>query len=101
MTPMGGMSGRQTFLAAEWSEQWKKSYSLLRSEQKAAGDCAVIALIKRARLPSLRVKPIQPQKVYLEARLNKGDRIIFRVDGGTIYFVDVVSHDQIGRYGKG
>jgi len=94
------MSARQTFLAAEWSEQWKKSYSRLGPEQQAACDRAAIALIKRAKLPGLRVKPIQPQKVYLEARLNKGDRIVFRVEGGTIYFVDVVDHDQIGRYGK-
>jgi hypothetical protein len=44
--------------------------------------------------------PIRPQKVYLEARLNKGDRIVFRIESGTIYFVDVVSHDDIARYGK-
>lgn len=94
------MAAKQTFLTAEWSEQWKKSYTQLGPERQSACDRAAISLIKRENLPGLRIKPIQPQKIYLEARLNKGDRIIFRVEGGTIYFVDVVSHDDIARYGK-
>jgi len=94
------MSAKLAFLPAEWSEQWKKSYSRLGPEQQAACDRAAIALIKQTSLPGLRVKPIQPQKAYLEAQFNKGDRIVFRVEGGTIYFVDLVDHDHIGRYGK-
>ena len=34
-----------------------------------------------------------------EARINSGDRIVFRVEGGTVFFIDVVKHDDIGRYG--
>lgn len=93
------MPGRQTFLAAEWSERWKKSYAGLDPERQAACDRAVIALIKKQNLPGLRVKPIRPEKYYLEARLNQGDRIVFRIEGGAIFFVDVISHDDIGRYG--
>ena len=59
-----------------------------------------MALIKRESSSGLRVKPIQPEKYYLEARISSGDRIVFRVEGGTIYFVDVVSHDDIGRFGR-
>ena len=35
-----------------------------------------------------------------EARIISGDRIVFRVEHGTIYFVDVVKHDDIARYGR-
>ncbi len=48
----------------------------------------------------MRVKPIEPEKYYNEARINEGDRLIFRIEADTIWFVDVVTHDDIGRYGK-
>lgn len=94
------MPGKQTFLAAEWSKRWEKSYTRLGPERQAACDRAVIALIKKQDLPGLRVKPIRPEKYYLEARLNQGDRIVLRIECGTLYFVDVISHDDIDRYGK-
>jgi mRNA-degrading endonuclease RelE of RelBE toxin-antitoxin system len=92
--------GKQSFLSAEWSERWKKSYGRLGPEQQAACDRAAIALIKKQNLPGLRIKPIRPEKYYLEARLNRGDRIVFRIEGETIFFVDVISHDEIDRYGR-
>jgi Txe/YoeB family toxin of Txe-Axe toxin-antitoxin module len=49
----------------------------------------------------LRVEPIQPEKYYLEARISAGDRIVFRVEGETIDFVDVVKHDDIERDSRG
>lgn len=94
------MAEKQTFLTAEWSESWKASYSSLSADRQAACDEAAIQLIKRAESPGLRVKPIHPDKHYLEARINSGDRIVFRVEKGTIYFADIVSHDEISRYGK-
>ena len=94
------MARRQTFLAAVWSEAWKESYARLSARQQAACDEAVIALIKQVTSSGLRVKPILPAKHYLEARVNSGDRIVFHVAEGTIYFVDVVAHDDISRYGR-
>jgi hypothetical protein len=94
------MAHKQTFLPAEWSEQWKSSYAKLTADRQAACDKAVIALIKRMPSPGLRIKPIQPEKYYSEARLNSGDRVIFRVEDGVIFFVDVIQHDDIGRYGR-
>jgi hypothetical protein len=94
------MPRKQTFLTAVWSEQWKASYLDLTSDRQDACDEAAIALIKQVSSPGLHVKPIQPEKYYLEARINSGDRIVFRVETGTIYFVDIVKHDDIGRYGK-
>jgi hypothetical protein len=94
------MARKQTFLTAEWSEQWKERYAQLSTDRQAACDKAVIALIKREASPGLHVKPIHPDKHYSEARINTGDRIVFRVAEDTIFFVDVVKHDDISRYGK-
>ncbi len=94
------MGHRQAFLTARWLERWKQSYARLSADRQAACDEAAMALIKQAAPPGLRVKPILPDKFYLEARINSGDRIVFRIADGTIEFVDVVSHDEIGRYGK-
>ncbi len=88
------------FLAAVFVGRWNESYERLPAELQAASDRAVVELIKQQFSPGLRVKPVQPEKYYLEARISSGHRIIFRIEGGTIYFVDVVSHDDIGRYGR-
>jgi hypothetical protein len=48
----------------------------------------------------MRIKPIEPEKYYNEARINDGDRLVFRVESGCVWFVDVVEHDDIDRYGK-
>jgi|SRR6185295_1325794 len=94
------MARKQTFLAAEWSESWKESYAKLTADRQAACDEAAIALIKQSSSSGLRIKPIHPEKYYLEARINSGDRIVFRLEKGTITFVDIVHHDNISRYGK-
>ena len=59
-----------------------------------------MALIKRESSSGLRIKPIMPTKYYVEARLNSGDRLIFRTADQVIYFVDIVSHDDIDRYSR-
>jgi hypothetical protein len=61
---------------------------------------ALIILIRGIDSAGLHVKPILPDKHYLEARISSGDRIVFRVEQGTIYFIDVVKHDDISRYGR-
>jgi hypothetical protein len=94
------MARKQTFLAAVWSDTWKESYAKLGTDRQAACDGAVMALIKQLSSSGLRIKPIQPAKYYLEARINSGDRIVFRLEQGTVVFVDVVAHDDISRYGK-
>lgn len=94
------MAEKQIFLTAEWSEEWKESYPKLNAARQAACNEAIIQLVKRADSPGLRIKPIHPDKYYLEARINSGDRIVFRVHEGKISFVDIVPHDDISRYGK-
>lgn len=86
--------------SATWTEQWWQSYARLPAERQASCDRTVMALIKGTDTPGLNVKPILPDKHYLEARISSGDRVVFRVEEGTVYFVDVVKHDDIGRYGR-
>jgi hypothetical protein len=59
-----------------------------------------MALIKGRETGGLNVKPILPDKHYSEARISSGDRIVFRMEGSTIYFMDIVKHDDIGRHGR-
>lgn len=87
-------------LRAVWSEGWKRAYRSLRADRQRSCDRAALALIKRESSPGLRVKPIQPEKYYFEARIGSGDRIVFRVEAGTIFFVDIVEHDDVVRYGR-
>jgi mRNA-degrading endonuclease RelE of RelBE toxin-antitoxin system len=87
-------------LFAVWSEGWKRAYRALSADRQKSCDRAAIALVKWESSPGLRVKPILPEKYYFEARIGTGDRIVFRVEAGIIYFIDVVKHDDIDRYGK-
>ena len=91
---------RPAVRSAVWTEQWWESYGRLAGERQASCDRVVMALIKGVHGPGLQVKPILPDKHYLEGRISSGDRIVFRVEGTTIYFMDVVKHDDIGRYSR-
>lgn len=86
--------------SAVWTEQWWQSYIRLAPDRQASCDRAAMALIKGSDTPGLNVKPILPDKHYLEGRISSGDRIVFRIEGSALYFIDVVKHDDIGRYGR-
>ena len=94
------MARRQKFLAAEFSKRFEKSYAGLTVAQQNGVDRAVIALLKRKPSLGMRIKPIQPDKYYDEARINDGDRLVHRIEGDTLWVVDVVPHDDIDRYGR-
>lgn len=91
---------RQKFLAAEFSKRFEKSYARLTVAQQNGVDKALIALLKGAPTPGMRIKPIQPDKFYAEARINDGDRLVHRIESDTLWVVDVVSHDDVARYGR-
>jgi hypothetical protein len=91
---------RDRFLAAEFSKRWDRTYQGLTPSQQRAIDDVVIALMKQKPTSGMRVKPVQPEKYYHEARINSGDRVVFRTAQDTMWFVDIVEHDHIGRYGK-
>lgn len=94
------MARKQQFLAAEFSDRFKASYAALSHDRQKGVDKVILALIKQELTPGMRVKPIQPEKYYGEARINDGDRLIHRIDGGKVWIVDIVSHDDIGKYGR-
>src|SRR5215213_2367138 len=94
------MARKHPFLDAQFSEQWKESYQRLQHAQQHSIDKVVMALLKQQATPGMRIKPIEPEKYFYEARINDGDRLIHRVHGGTVYFVDIVTHDEIGKYGR-
>lgn len=85
---------------AVWTEQWWESYGRLAGDRQASCDRVVMALVKGTQTPGLNVKPILPDKHYLEGRISSGDRVVFRLEGTTVFFIDVVKHDDIGRYGR-
>jgi hypothetical protein len=91
---------RPAVRAAVWTEQWWESYGRLPADRQSSCDRAAMALIKGGDAPGLNVKPVLPDKHYLEGRISSGDRIVFRVEAGTIFFMDVVKHDDISRYGR-
>jgi hypothetical protein len=91
---------RQEFLAAEFSKRFEKSYAGLTVAQQNGVDKALMALLKGKPTPGMRIKPIQPEKYYDEARINDGDRLVHRIEGGTLWVVDVVAHDDIDGYGR-
>ena len=94
------MARKQSFLNATWTDQFKESYAKLQTNEQKAADKVAFAIMKGEVTPGMRIKPIEPEKYYTEARVNDGDRLIHRIQGGTVYFVDVVSHDQINKYGR-
>jgi hypothetical protein len=91
---------RQEFLAAELSKRFEKSYAGLTVAQQNGVDKALMALLKRKPTPGMRIKPIQPEKYYDEARINDGDRLVHRIESGTLWVVDIVAHDDIDGYGR-
>jgi hypothetical protein len=94
------LAPRPAVRSAVWTDQWWDSYARLAADRQASCDRVAMALIKGSDTPGLNVKPILPDKHYLEGRISSGDRIVFRVEGSTIYFMDVAKHDDIGRYGR-
>ena len=89
---------KQPFLSITFAARFKKNYAAYPLRDHARIDDLIMALCKGAHTPGMRVKPIEPGKVYFEARVNDGDRLIFRVENDTLHVVDVVPHDWIGKY---
>ena len=95
------MARKQAFLNAVWADQFKESYAKLQANEQQAADKIALALMKSEVTPGMRIKPIEPEKYYNEARVNDGDRFVHRIDAGTVHFVDIVPHDRINKYGRG
>ena len=83
-----------------FTERFRKTYRKATAEMQAPVDATILQLVDNPELPGLRVKPIRHAGYYYEARINRGDRLIFRAEGRHLILVDFVPHDRIGRYGS-
>lgn len=92
------MSRKPEPLAVDYGERFRER--LLALDAAGRGGCAKVisALIAQEPTPGMRVKPIPPDRVYREARISSGDRLVFRIEGRVLYLIDVVHHDDISRY---
>lgn len=94
------MARTQRFFKADFSDQWEKSYPRFQAAEQKGIDKVVVTLLKSEITPGMRIKPIEPEKYFNEARVNDGDRVVHRIADGTVYFVDIVAHDEIEKYGR-
>jgi len=94
------VSPRSTPLRVLATLEFEKRYRSSPGAIQSACDRAIQALAQGEPTPDLRVKPILPAKRFLEARLNRGDRLIFRIEAGDLLLVDLVTHDEIKRWGR-
>jgi len=94
------MAKTPRFRPARWAKQWEWSCSELPPDRQRSCDRVIMALIRQESSSGLRIKPILPEKYYSEARIASGDRIVFRMEGDEIVFVDVVSQGDVDRDGR-
>jgi hypothetical protein len=88
------------FLRLEETEQYKRAKADLQQATRKQVAKRQLLLFTNPAHPSLQTHHIMPDKHYWEAYVNRGDRIIYIPEGDRLVLVDVVSHDDIGRYGK-
>lgn len=82
-----------------FTNRFTKSYLDLSPPVKKQCDKALAFLLSDPDQPGLNLKPILPAKNYLEARVGRAYRIVIRPDEDTAHLIDVVDHDEIGKWG--
>ncbi len=73
----------------------------MRLSAALQGQCEATleALVEEPLRPGLHLKPILPSKRYWEARINRADRLILLPQGHVAYVMDVLTHDEIDKWG--
>ena len=95
------MSRARAFKTLHITERFNRSFLKLAPEVQAQCADALEQLIAEPLAPGLHLKPIRPSNRFFEARINRSDRLILLPEpGGVAVVVDVVSHDDIGRWSK-
>lgn len=84
----------------ELTGRFERSFQRLDARRQEQCEKALKQLLESPTPRGLRLKPILPGKVYWEARLNSGDRLVLLPQGVIVYVIDVVSHDDIDRWGS-
>lgn len=83
------------FSDAYFTDRFKKSYTRLHPDVQKQCDRAIKQVLEDPTYRGLRAKPIQPSKIYWEARVGRADRLIYKPEGSTVYFIDVITHDEL------
>lgn len=94
------MSGARPPLEVYRSSRFDRRLREVDADLQQHCRSVVLAISRRSPTPGHRIKPILPQKYFFEARLNRSDRLIFRIEGEKLHLVDIVAHDDIDRYGR-
>lgn len=92
------MTPPRKLLGVSRDPRFDKRLRSLPTPRREACARVIEALVRQEPPPGMRVRPILPDRHYLEARLSSGDRLIFRVEASVLHLIDVVSHDDIARY---
>jgi mRNA-degrading endonuclease RelE of RelBE toxin-antitoxin system len=88
------------YVTQEFAKRFEKTYRKLPDALQRQVDKTITRLIEDPAHPGLNVHPIKDALFYWEAYVNRGDRLIYRPEGTHLIVVDVVRHDDIGRYSK-
>jgi mRNA-degrading endonuclease YafQ of YafQ-DinJ toxin-antitoxin module len=87
------------FSTTETGPRFEKSYRHFPASVRKQIDKSISHLTSNPAHPGLESHPIKPDRYYWEAYVNKGVRLIYRPQGSHLVLVDVVTHDDIKRYG--
>ena len=86
------------FKELNYTKQFDDSYQGLQTRVQKQCDKAIDFLLTNPDHPGLNFHPIKPSKIYWEAYINAGDRLIVRPEGSVLHVMDVVTHDEIAKW---
>jgi hypothetical protein len=90
----------RAFTKLELTSRFDKSFARLSAKLQEQCEATLHALLQEPLRPGLRLKPVLPGKTYWEVRINRADRLIIFPQGNVAYIMDIVTHDEIGKWGS-
>lgn len=94
------MGNATPFSTVRVTDQFRAAVQALDAKRQKQAAKAVAFLFANPAHPGLNAHPVKPDKHYWEAYLNRSDRLIYVPDHPLLVLVDIVKHDDIGKYGK-
>lgn len=94
------MTRTNAFTEVRLTARFEKSFRKLSGQVQEQCEQALQQLVQDPLSKGLRMKPIRPNDVYYEVRINAGDRLVIWTVSNCAYIMDVVTHDEIARWGS-